>query len=152
MFSAEIFGWLAEISAAQPQMKFQKLEKRRVKIPKICIFFTKMGLKVSHHASKKNFFLSRGFSPYKAPKSISDLIIVSNGEKWILKRVRNFQIWVKSFKKKIQNFGKDFSVKSLEKIKLKKNKKSNFFRKKMIFLFFFQFVFFHEKQTNWIQN
>ncbi len=74
-----IFGRSAEISAAQPQMKFQKLEKRRVKIPKICIFFTKMGLKVSHHASKKN--LSRVFSPYKAPKSISDLIIVSNGEK-----------------------------------------------------------------------
>ena len=53
MFSAEIFGRLAEISAAQPQMKIQKLEKRRVKIPKICIFFTKMGLKVSHNASKK---------------------------------------------------------------------------------------------------
>ncbi len=46
------FGRTAEISAAQPQMKFQKFQKRRVKIPKICIFFTKMGLKVSHHASK----------------------------------------------------------------------------------------------------
>ena len=76
-----IFGRSAEISAAQPQMKFQKLEKRRVKISKICIVFTKMRLKVSHHASKKKIFLSRGFSPYKAPKSISDLIIVSNGEK-----------------------------------------------------------------------
>ena len=48
----------------------------------------------------------------------------------MLKRVRNFQIWVKSFKKKIQNFGKDFIVKSQEKTKLKKNKKYNFFRKK----------------------
>ena len=50
-----MFGQSAEIPAAQPQMKFQKLEKRRVKIPKICMFFTKMGLnslKVSHHASK----------------------------------------------------------------------------------------------------
>ena len=75
-----IFGRSAEISAAQPQMEFQKLEKR-VKIPKICIVFTKMKLKVSHHASKKKKILSRGFSPYKAPKSISDLIIVSNGEK-----------------------------------------------------------------------
>ena len=48
----EIFGRSAEILAAQLQMKFQKLKKRRVKIPKICIFFTEMGLKVSHHASK----------------------------------------------------------------------------------------------------
>ena len=71
----------AEILAAQPQMKFQKLEKRRVKIPNICIFFTKMGLKVSHHASKNKKKLSRVFSPYKAFKLISDLIIVSNGEK-----------------------------------------------------------------------
>ena len=36
-----IFGRSAEISAAQPQMKFQKLEKRRVKIEKICIFLLK---------------------------------------------------------------------------------------------------------------
>ena len=49
------------------------------------------------------------------------------------------------FQKKIQNFGKDFSVKSREKTKLKKNKKFNF-------VFFFQFVFFHGKQTNWTQN
>ena len=81
MFSAEIFGRLAEISAAQPQMKFQKLEKRTVKIPKICIFFTKMGLKVSLMPQKTKKNLSRVFSPYKAPKSISDLIIVLNGEK-----------------------------------------------------------------------
>jgi hypothetical protein len=47
-----IFGRSAEISAAQPQMKFQKLEKCRVKIQKICIFFSQMRLKVSHHASK----------------------------------------------------------------------------------------------------
>ena len=76
---------------------------------------------------KKKKILSRGFNPYKAPKSISDLIMFSNGEKWILKRIRNFQIWVKSFKKKIQNFGKDFSVKSREK-KIKKNQ--IFFEKK----------------------
>ena len=76
-----MFGRSAKISAAQPQMKFQKLEKWRVKIPKICICFTKMGLKVSHHASKTKKHLSRVFSPYKAPKSISDLIFVSNGEK-----------------------------------------------------------------------
>ena len=81
MFSAEIFGRSAEILAAQLQMKFQKLKKWRVKIPKICIFFTKIGLKVSHHASKTKTILSRVFSPYKAPKLISDLIIVSNGEK-----------------------------------------------------------------------
>jgi len=97
-----IFGRSAEILAAQPQMKFQKLEKRRVKIPKICILFTKIGLKVSHHASKTKQILSRVFSPYKVPKSISDLIIVLKGEKWILKRVRNFQMWVKSFKKKFK--------------------------------------------------
>ena len=76
MFSAEIFGRSAEISAAELQMKFQKLEKWRVKIPKICIFFTKMGLKVSHHASKTNFFLSRVFSPYKARNLITDTVIV----------------------------------------------------------------------------
>ena len=83
MFSAEIFGRLAEISAAQPQMKFQKLEKRRVKIPKNFIFFTKMELKVSHHASKnKKHFESYTWSlQIKAPKSISDFIIVLNGEK-----------------------------------------------------------------------
>ena len=93
---------------------------------------------------KQNKNLSPVFSPYKASKSISDLIFASNGEKWILKRVRNFQIWVKSFKKKIQNFSKDFNVKSREKTKLKKKQKIQFFsKKKMIFLFFFQFVFFH---------
>jgi hypothetical protein len=43
----------------------------------------------------------------------------------------------KKFQKKIQNFGKDFSVKSREKTKLKKNKKSNFFRKKKKFCIFF---------------
>ena len=43
----------------------------------------------------------------------------------------------KKFQKKIQNFGKDFSVKSREKIKLKKNKKSNFFRKKNDFFIVF---------------
>ena len=43
----------------------------------------------------------------------------------------------KKFQKKILNFGKDLSVKSREKTKLKKNKKYNFFRKEMIFLFFF---------------
>ena len=43
----------------------------------------------------------------------------------------------KKFQKKIQNFGKDFSVKSREKTKLKKNKKSNFFRKKNDFFIFF---------------
>ena len=76
-----IFGRSAEISAAQPQMKFQKLGKWRVKIQKIWICFSQMRLKVSHHASKNKKILSRVFSPYKAPKSISDLIIVSNGEK-----------------------------------------------------------------------
>ena len=77
-----IFGRSAEISAADPQMKFQKWEKRRVKIPKICIFFTKVRLNVSHHASKKQTnFVSGVFSPDKAQKSILDLIIVSNGEK-----------------------------------------------------------------------
>ena len=43
----------------------------------------------------------------------------------------------KKFQKKIQNFGEDFSVKSREKTKLKKNKKSNFFRKKNDFFIFF---------------
>ena len=118
-------------------MKFQKLEKRRVKIPKICIFFGKMGLKVSHHASKNKKILSRVFSPYKAPESILYLIIVLNGEKWILKRVRNFQIWVKSFKKKFKILVRILFVKSREKTKLKKNKKSNFFRKKNNFCIFF---------------
>ena len=83
---------------------------------------------------KPKKILSRVFSACKAPKSISDLIIVSNGEKWILKRVPNLG---KKFQKKIQNFGKDFSVKSREKTKLKKNKKSNFFRKKNNFWIFF---------------
>ena len=50
-----IFGRSAEISAAQPEMKFQKLEKCRVKIQEISIFFSQMRLKVSHHASKTNF-------------------------------------------------------------------------------------------------
>jgi hypothetical protein len=39
--------------------------------------------------------------------------------------------------KKIQNCGKDFSVKSREKTKLKKTKNPIFPEKKMIFLFFF---------------
>ena len=39
--------------------------------------------------------------------------------------------------KKIQNFNKDFNVKSRKKTKLKKNKKSNFFRKKNNFCIFF---------------
>ena len=56
------------------------------------------------------------------------------------------------FQKKIQNFGKDFSVKSREKIKLKKTKNPIFFEKKNDFFIFFQFVFFHGKQTNWSQN
>ena len=43
---------------------------------------------------------------------------------------RNFQIWVKNFPKNILNFGKDFSVKKTKQKKFKKNKKSNFFRKK----------------------
>ena len=54
-----------------------------------------------------------------------------------MKKVRNFQIWVKSFKKKKKKFGKDFSVKSREKKKLKKTKNPIFPEKKMIFLFFF---------------
>ena len=59
----------------------------------------------------------------------------------------------KKFQKKIQNFGKDFSVKSREKTKLKKKQKIQFFsKKKKKFVFFFQFVFFHGKQTNWTQN
>ena len=77
--------------------------------------------------------LSRVFSPYKAQKSISDLIIVSNGEKWILKRVRNFQIWVKSSKKKHNlNFGYDFREQKSEK-KIKKAQKIKFFSKKIWF-------------------
>ena len=36
----------------------------------------------------------------------------------------------KKFQKKIQNFGKDFSVKSREKIKLKRKQKIKFFSKK----------------------
>ena len=45
-------------------------------------------------------------------------------------------------KKTIQNFGKDFSAKSREKAKLKKNKKFNFFRKKNDFFIFFPIRFF----------
>ena len=44
-------------------------------------FFSQMRLKVSNHAQKNQKNLSCVFSPYKAQKSISDLIIVSNGEK-----------------------------------------------------------------------
>ena len=58
----------------------------------------------------------------------------------------------KKFQKKIQNFGKDFSVKSREKTTLKTTKNPIFFEKKIIFVFFFKFVFFHGKQTNWTQN
>ena len=58
----------------------------------------------------------------------------------------------KKFLKKILNFGKDFSVKSREKTKLKKNKKSNFFRKKNDFFIFFPIRIFSWKQTNWSQN
>ena len=47
-----MFGQSAEIPAAQPQMKFQKLGKCRVKIQKIRIFLSQMRLKVSHHPSK----------------------------------------------------------------------------------------------------
>ena len=87
-----------------------------------------------HIIPKNKKSLSRVFSSYKAHKLILDLIIVSNGEKWILKRVCNFRIWVKSSKKKIQNFGKDFSVK--KKIE-KKPKNQIFFEKKWFFDFFF---------------
>ena len=78
---------------------------------------------------KPKQILSRVFSPCKAPKSISDPIIVSNGEKWILKG-SEFSNLGKKFQKKIQNFGKDFSVKSREKTKLKKKQKIQFFSKK----------------------
>jgi hypothetical protein len=44
----------------------------------------------------------------------------------------------KSPPQKIQNFGKDFSVKKSEKAKIKKKQKNQiFFEKKMIFDFFF---------------
>ena len=54
----------------------------------------------------------------------------------------------KKLQKKIQNFGKDFSVKSREKTKLKKNKKSNFLRKKNDFFIFFSnsYFFMENKQ------
>ena len=75
-----IFGRSAEISAAQSQIKFQKLGKWRVKIQKICIFLVKCDSKC-HIMPQKKKKLSRVFSPYKASKSISNLIIVSNDEK-----------------------------------------------------------------------
>ena len=64
------------------------------------------------------------------------LIIASNSKKWILKRVCNFQMWVKRSKKQIQIFGKDFSVKN--------SKKSFFFffeKKKCFFDFFLIHIF-----------
>ena len=53
-----IVGRSAEISAAQPQMKFQKSGKSCVKIQKICTFFSQMRPELSHHASKNIFFES----------------------------------------------------------------------------------------------
>ena len=58
---------------------------------------------------KKNF--SRSISAFKALKSILDPKIILNGQKWILKRVHIFQMWEK-IQKKIQIFGKYFSVKN----------------------------------------
>ena len=51
----------------------------------------------------------------------------------------------KKIPKKIQIFGKDFSVKC-QKQKLKKNKKTFFFQKKSAFLIFFNSYFFMESR------
>jgi hypothetical protein len=49
--------------------------------------------------------------------------------------------------KKIQIFGKDFSVKNAEK-KIQQKTIFQFFSKKNTFLIFFNLIFFHGKQTN----
>jgi hypothetical protein len=48
----------------------------------------------------------------------------------------------KKFQKKIQNFGKDFNVKSQQKTKLKKKQKIQFFSKENLFFYFFSNSYF----------
>ena len=74
-----------------------------------------------------------------------DPIDVSNSKKWILKRVRIFQMWEK-WPKKFHIFGKDFSVKNAEKKISEKNNFSIFFEKKYFFDFFLILFFLMENR------
>ena len=78
---------------------------------------------------------SRSISPFKALEVILGSKMILNGPKWILKRVHIFQMSEK-IQKKIQIFGKDFSVKNAEK-KIQQKKIFQFFSKKNTFLIFF---------------
>ena len=79
--------------------------------------------------------LSRSISPFKALEVILGSKMILNGPKWILKRVHIFQMSEK-IQKKIQIFGKDFSVKNAGK-KIQQKKIFQFFWKKNTFLIFF---------------
>ena len=74
--------------------------------------------------NQKKIF-SRSISPFKALEVILGSKMILNGPKWILKRVHIFQMSEK-IQKKIQIFGKDFSVKNAEK-KIKKKKHINIY-------------------------
>jgi len=135
MFLAEIFGRSATFSAKYPHLKFQNLKKFWAKIPKFDFFFFKCGwesVKMSEYQKK---IFSRSISPFKALEVILGSKMILNGPKWILKRVHIFQMSEK-IQKKIQIFGKDFSVKNAEK-KIQQKKIFQFFSKKNTFLIFF---------------
>ena len=124
----QIFG---QISTSE----ISKFEEILCKNPKIRFFFFKCGwesVKMSEY-QKKNF--SRSISPFKALEVILGSKMILNGPKWILKRVHIFQMSEK-IQKKIQIFGKDFSVKNAEK-KIQQKKIFQFFSKKNTFLIFF---------------
>ena len=135
MFLAEIFGRSATFSAKYPHLKFQNLKKFCAKIPKFDFFFFQVWVEVGQNVrkSKKNF--SRSISPFKALEVILGSKMILNGPEWILKRVHIFQMSEK-IQKKIQIFGKGFSVQNAEK-KIQQKKFFNFFRKKILFWFFF---------------
>ena len=123
-----IFG---QISTSE----ISKFEEILGKNPKIRFFFFKCGwesVKMSEYQKK---IFSRSISPFKALEVILGSKMILNGPKWILKRVHIFQMSEK-IQKKIQIFGKDFSVKNAEK-KIQQKKIFQFFSKKNTFLIFF---------------
>ena len=93
---AEISGRSAEFSTKNPQLKFQNLKKFYVKIQKFGFFFFKCGwrsVKMSEYSKKK---FGRSISLCKAHKLIFGSTMILNVQKWVLKRVWIFFLWLKN--------------------------------------------------------
>ena len=96
-------------------MKFQNFRKFWMKIQKSDIFFNQMLLKLSHHASKtkKNFLVVYLF--------LTPLLLLQKKQKMNFEEDSYSSNVIKNVKK-IQIFGKNFSVEKSKK-KFKKKKK-----------------------------